>query len=86
MQNSLSKLLVKFFFILQLIILNTTAFANEKPVNINPETPAQALGQYMEFLVDVPGALTFEAIQQEENWQQVEGDSIIGRLPDYRFY
>tara|TARA_R110001592_G_scaffold52649_9_gene161357 strand:- start:70926 stop:75107 length:4182 start_codon:yes stop_codon:yes gene_type:complete len=97
MHNSLIKILFRFCFNLQTIVLYSTAIvlsltsialcstalANEKPdnqkiVNINPDTEAQALGPFMDFIVDDEGALTFEDIQKNKEWRQVEGNNIIG--------
>lgn len=76
MHNLLINLLL--CFILQIAFISTAALANDQFVNINPETPAQALGQYMDFIIDDAGTLTFEEIQSTNNWRKVEGDNIIG--------
>lgn len=83
MQNMFVKLFFQFFLGLLVILLSTTGFTAEKVnnlkhVNLNPETPVQTLGAYMEYLIDDEGSLDFESIQNSKAWNQVDGDYIIG--------
>lgn len=83
MLNSPIKLLLRLCLGLQVLILSSAAFAQEshqsiKHINITPDTPAQTLGAYMDYIIDPDGALDFEAIQHTKDWQSVDGDYIIG--------
>ncbi len=60
----------------------TFSSSNDRTVVLNKETHAQALGSYMDFIVDTEGKLSFKEIQKSDAWRQVEGDNIIGGFTD----
>ena len=83
MQNTFIRMLIKVFFTLQIILAcSSNLLAKPNSVNINQETPAQALGSYIEFIIDEQGDKTFTEIQGHKSWSPVEGDNIIGGFTD----
>ena len=78
MQNSLIKKICQFCFGLHILLLNTIVLADENHVNISPDSPAQTLGSFMEFIIDDEGSINFETIKNSNEWKRVDGDSVIG--------
>jgi PAS domain S-box-containing protein len=83
MQNSFIKVLFRLCFGLQILFISSTALtaeivADKKNININSDTQAQALGPFMDFIIDEDGSLEFEAIKNIKSWEPVVGDNIIG--------